>query len=331
MRSNLYAGRSGRQHTSLGNSGDPVLKTRLIKVGKLVRDPRPWRAAVPFVAGMLLASCAHTVVEHVPEAPAGSSSYTVSSDKDVAACRMALTRAKPEPRSALDLDTISLVNWNIHKRRHPDLAADMRRLSDGKDLVLVQEASLHESTINEIDATMHWSFAPGYRIGDEITGVMTLSRAEPLTRCSLAALEPLMRTPKATSISEYALRGTDETLVVVNVHAINVTLGLEAFARQFEQVAGALEAHDGPIILSGDFNTWRPKRAQIVRGMTDALGLEPVTFDVDHRTRFFGHPLDHIYVRGLSPAMAATMRVDTSDHNPMSVVLQGEWRSATAD
>ena len=93
----------------------------------------------------------------------------------------------------------------------------------------MQEASLRQETINDIDSSRHWSFAPGYTLDGEITGVMTLSRSRPLTQCSFTSLEPLLRTPKATSVTEYGLTGPELTLVVVNIHAVNFSMGTGAF------------------------------------------------------------------------------------------------------
>ena len=49
--------------------------------------------------------------------------------------------------------------------------------------------------------------------------------------------------------------------------------------------------------------------------------LTAVEFENDHRVRFLGQTLDHIYVRGLSAVDAETRPVTTSDHNPMSATL----------
>jgi endonuclease/exonuclease/phosphatase (EEP) superfamily protein YafD len=76
------------------------------------------------------------------------------------------------------------------------------------------------------------------------------------------------------------------------------------------------------LLLSGDFNTWRWRRSEILFEMAESLGLEVLDYDEDHRTRLFGQPLDHIYVRGLDVLEATTRRVDSSDHNPMSARLR---------
>ena len=289
------------------------------------------RAVSVVLASALLSGCAHSVVDRVPFLSPASASYVPSTDAEVARCAADIGRSKGHTAAAIDGGHIRVVNWNIRKRRHPDLRGDLDALAAEKDLVLIQEASLREDTIVDNDATRHWSFAPGYRIGGEITGTMTLSSVAPLTQCSLVVLEPLLRTPKTTSVTEYAMLDSSETLVVVNVHAVNLTLGLEAFRQQFEYVATILASHDGPVILSGDFNTWRQERTRIVDDLTASLGLEAVAFANDHRVRFLGQPLDHIYVRGLRAAAADTEVVRSSDHNPMSVVLSVDRLTAQGD
>ena len=239
---------------------------------------------------------------------------------EVKACR-AMLAADSHGGDKFDAGNISLLNWNVHKTRETKWREDFEALASNADLVLFQEASLREETIADIDSSRHWSFAPGYRKRGEVTGVMTLSGIKPLTQCSFVHPEPWLRTPKATSVTQYGLTGTDRTLVVVNVHAVNFSIGTGAFRKQFEQIRQVLENHEGPIILSGDFNTWRRKRVRIVDKIATSLNLKAVVFMNDHRVKAFGNRLDHIYVRGLHALDANTQVVDTSDHNPMTAVF----------
>ena len=73
--------------------------------------------------------------------------------------------------------------------------------------------------------------------------------------------------------------------------------------------------------MSGDFNTWRNRRVQIVNDVAASLELTAVAFKNDHRVRFFGNTLDHIYIRGLQALDANTEVVETSDQNPMTAVF----------
>ncbi len=270
-----------------------------------------WLSAMAVL--MQLPGCAYQAV--TPDS-AASTGYSV----DVRECRDMLG-SRSADGSELDASGISLFNWNVRKKRSSGWRKDFDTYAEGADLILFQEASIREETIAEIDASRHWSFAPGYSRRGEVTGVMTLSGARPLTQCSFVYVEPWLRTPKATGITEYGLTGTNQTLVVVNVHAVNFSFGTGAFERQFAEIRQVLENHDGPVILSGDMNTWRGKRTQIVAELADSLQLVPVDFEDDHRVRVFGSALDHIYIRGLRTLDASTEVVETSDHNPMIALL----------
>jgi len=273
--------------------------------------PFLWLPAV--VVLLQLSACAHRPV-------VTNSSTPVQFSTAVSECRDLLA-ADTVVGAELNASRIRLFNWNVRKKRAPRWREDFDVYAGDADLVLFQEASIREDTIAKIDSSLHWSFAPGYSKAGEITGVMTLSGIKPLTQCSFVHSEPWLRTPKATSITEYGLTGTDQTLVVANVHAVNFSFGTGAFENQFEEIRQVLENHDGPIILSGDFNTWRTKRTQIVQELTAALQLIAIDFENDHRVRFLGSALDHIYVRGFRALEADTEVVHTSDHNPMTAIL----------
>ena len=151
--------------------------------------------------------------------------------------------------------------------------------------------------------------------------MLTISNVAPFAQCNLSAREPWLRTDKATVITEYALDGLSETLLVVNVHAVNFTFGLGAFEAQIGAAADVIGRHRGPVIFTGDFNTWRQGRLALVSALVAENGLRPVDFERDARKRFLGKPLDHVYVRGLDVEAAVTWDTETSDHNPMGVWL----------
>jgi endonuclease/exonuclease/phosphatase family metal-dependent hydrolase len=113
-----------------------------------------------------------------------------------------------------------------------------------------------------------------------------------------------------------------ETLLVINIHGINFTFGVDELEKQFLQARAVIDAHDGPVLFSGDFNTWRGQRTKVLDEMLAELGLTALEYDVDHRKRFLGEALDHIYVRGLYSEHATTLDSKASDHNPMAVHLR---------
>jgi endonuclease/exonuclease/phosphatase (EEP) superfamily protein YafD len=210
----------------------------------------------------------------------------------------------------------SLAVWNTQKGQGDAWRIDFETLTDQHDFVLLQEFA------NTADWTnvRYWSFAPGFRTGSTPTGVATLSQRQPAVRCEFTNPEPWLRSPKATNITQYALEpGT--SLVLVNLHAINFSFGLAEFSSQISEAVAAVATHDGPLVFTGDFNTWRAGRTQVMHEMLSNLGLEAVQFTDDQRTRFLGSHLDHVYVRGLQVIDATTRPVSTSDHNPMLVKL----------
>ena len=210
----------------------------------------------------------------------------------------------------LDPSNINLLSWNIKKGQINQWRDDLLHFADGKNLVLIQEAVLGPKLTESFSETWHWSFGKGYQTAKHVTGVMTFSHSEPLTHCNLENIEPWLGTAKATSVTEYGLLGTDETLAVINIHAINFSFGVKV-----------LVAHHGPVILSGDFNTWRKRRLEIIESLAFDLDLEALSFQEDHRKTAFGFYLDHIYIRGLKVKYTETHHVKTSDHNPIIAQL----------
>ena len=276
------------------------------------------RPVITLCVSLLVASCAtpraHGPGYQLPDVAAGLSQADL--------CAESLAGTAVAGYTPLDSGEIEILNWNIQKGGNPAWMADLEAFAGEPDLLLFQEAALHTDDWNVLAPRLHTSFAPGYRTRNSLTGVMTLSTAQPLTQCNFVSREPWLRSPKATMISEYALTETDDTLLVVNVHSVNFTLGVRDFKNQIKEIQSVVARHSGPVLLSGDFNTWRGLRARIVERAAEDLGLEKLEFAVDHRKRVFGQALDHIYVRGFEVVQATTQQVRTSDHNPMSVRLR---------
>ena len=241
---------------------------------------------------------------------------------DPLTCSTQLVGNSRSAHGELDSGDIRLVNWNIQKGGDPQWTNDLVTFEGAPDLMVLQEVPITSEAWDAVTADQYHSFSPGYRTRRSLTGVMTVSAAKPLTQCNLVSVEPWIRSPKATVITEYGLTNTHQTLLVANIHAVNFTFGIHDFRQQIRQALFVLTDHEGPILLSGDFNTWHRRRSEILNEMTDRLGLEKLDYEEDHRKRFFGQPLDHIYVRGIEVLKATTHEVTSSDHSPMSVQLR---------
>jgi len=236
-------------------------------------------------------------------------------------CRSQLIGSSGSTHDELDSSDIRLVNWNIQKGGDPDWAADLEAFEENPHLMVLQEVPFNTTVWDAVADDGYQSFAPGYRTSRAITGVMTVSAAKPITQCNLVSVEPWIRSAKATVITQYGLTNTDQTLLVVNIHAVNFTFGIRDFEDQIREAISVIHDHSGPILLSGDFNTWHWRRSRVLDELTDSLNLTTLNFEDDYRKRVFGQPLDHIYVRGLDVIEATTRQVSSSDHNPMSARL----------
>lgn len=217
---------------------------------------------------------------------------------------------------------LEIISWNIQKTSNLDWQSDLASLTDSANLVFIQEAVLEADYSASISADTHREFAPGYRRGEMQTGVMTVSESSPTVTCDLSISEPWLRTPKATSISQYNLHERDENLLVINLHAVNFAFGTKSYHKQLTALDEYLEAHSGPVIFAGDLNTWSKRRLNLVDDFMTRHGLTPVTFEPDYRSKVFGKALDHIYIRGMETQFAETIKVDSSDHNPLRVRLR---------
>ncbi|MCL1038132.1 endonuclease/exonuclease/phosphatase family protein [Shewanella submarina] len=207
--------------------------------------------------------------------------------------------------------------WNIYKQQNVGWKTELTRLLDSSELVLLQEASLTtplKSFFAERPghATMVRAFT-GFEIAN---GVLDVAAVPATDICAQLTTEPLIRLPKSTLVASYPL-SNGESLLVVNLHSVNFSWGLETYTAQLKGAAKALAAHQGPVIVAGDFNTWREGRIQLVNKMMAEFGLKEVKYQLDERSQVFGFPLDHIFYRGLHLESAQAWQTQASDHNPI--------------
>jgi len=221
--------------------------------------------------------------------------------------------------------TFSLLNWNVEKAKDPSLVSEFAELARLSDLIFLQEAVPLKKTQTVIEQSLFEAFVRGYVQNEVETGVLTLARTPHLVHCQLLATEPWLRTPKATSVTLYPLADSDDTLLTVNLHAVNFSFGVTAYQGQLDKAAELIRGHEGPVIFGGDLNTWSDRRQGVLDSLADELGLIPIPFSPDHRTTQFGKPLDHLFVRGLAWQSTKTRKVSTSDHNPLLATLRREY------
>lgn len=232
----------------------------------------------------------------------------------------------------LNADGFSLLSWNTLKGQKEGWAEDFMKLSRETDILILQEAYLTGSLKAMLQQEQyHWDMTAAFEYRKIEMGVLTASRTAPNFTCSFLETEPLIRIPKGTLITRYPLSGTTLELMIANIHAINFTVKALAFNQQIDRLEGLLADHLGPLIVSGDFNTWSAGRMARVKDMAQRLDLNAVGFDEKHRSLFLGRPIDHVYYRGLEATHAATPMVSTSDHNPLSVGFKLAYATDTCN
>lgn len=223
----------------------------------------------------------------------------------------------------LSPNSISIFDWNMHKGQDKNWDVDFLRLSRATDIILLQEASLNDRLQDVLEQkNLHWNLNSAFKYRGVETGVLVASTIQPLDSCGLRQPEPIIGLPKTSLINRYQITGATEELLVVNIHGINMSLGIGAYQQQLDGLQNMVKKHDGPIIVAGDFNNWSKKRTAIMARLIENLSLHVLTFDDEVRTTFFGGPVDHILYRGLKPVTYAVHPVTSSDHNPISVTFR---------
>ena len=222
--------------------------------------------------------------------------------------------------STLDPAGFNLMNWNMLKGGRRGWRKDFTRLSRGSDVILLQEAYLSDELRNTLNsAKSNWNLATSVRYWGRESGVLTASEIAPDVICIHRFDEPLLNTPKTSLFTRFSMLPRQPYLVIVNVHAVNFTMDTASYQNYWQELEMILASHDGPLIVAGDFNTWNAERLAIMAMAARRLKLQPVRFEPDRRSRFFGQVVDHVYYRGLVPSNAVVHEVATSDHNPIKV------------
>ena len=208
--------------------------------------------------------------------------------------------------------TVKIATWNMYKGKLPGWQADIAKADPSNTIFLLQEAPFNSLLSQQLSSAQ---YAPGYISGNVQTGVVTSADISSTLVCNLSHIEPWLRTPKASLITSYPLKGRDENLLVANIHAVNFALGMKGFRDQINTIVKQLRKHNGPIVVGGDLNTWNKKRLRYVGNVLGQLGLKPVIFNKSEVKQFSGNSLDHIYYRGLDLLDSHVNKVESSDHN----------------
>ncbi|GDX08220.1 EEP domain-containing protein [Buttiauxella sp. A111] len=215
--------------------------------------------------------------------------------------------------------SLKVLVWNIFKQQRAEWLSVLQNFGKDAHLVLLQEAQTTPELVKF--ATSNYLAAdqvPAFVLPQHPSGVMTLSAAHPVYCCPLREREPILRLSKSALVTVYPLPD-GRLLMVVNIHAVNFSLGVDVYSKQLGPIGDQIGHHNGPVIMAGDFNAWsRPRMNALYRFARD-MTLREVRFTDDHRRRAFGRPLDFVFYRGLNVTEASVLVTRASDHNPLLV------------
>lgn len=225
--------------------------------------------------------------------------------------------------------TFKLLLWNIQKAEDgKKWEKDFLELLGQYDILTLQEALLNPLSLgifeNLKDYQVDMAISFNYKKQGE-TGVATLSHASPIRIQAQKSpdTEFWFKTPKTSLMSYYQIEGSSKNLLVINTHALNYDWG-SRYKKHLESIATVIQGFDGPVIWSGDFNTWSDHREDICLEVVSKLGLEQVQFKDDKRSTFmFGHIVDRVFIKGLNVVDAKVLeKIKSSDHAPISLELK---------
>jgi len=243
---------------------------------------------------------------------------------------MAFPRSQPQPGSN---SSIRVATYNIHYGYdtywHLSLEDQARTIEgSGAEVVMLQEVDTGRPTSYMIDNALWLARRLGMRevylpTMEHLTGIALLSRYPILDSETLLLPSAL----EQTGIIWAELDVDGES---INAFAIWMGLDPEERARQLDAALPFLEAHPGPAVFGGDFNS-RPDSPVYAR--IDSAGFEDpfVTLDL-------GSPptdpainptkrIDFVWLRDLAPHDAQVLDAEASDHRLVVVeaILPGRW------
>lgn len=235
-------------------------------------------------------------------------------------------------------DSIRILNWNIHKEGNLSEWKKVitRIVKDKKpDFILLQEVRLDGKVGDFIskDLKYGWEFSPNLYQGkyDAYSGVLTASHIKPkMVESALSnGTELFSKIQKTVLFTKYPIGSPSLELLVVNIHGININIDLDGFKEQIRYIAEVVMRHDGPVILAGDFNTWREARLDHLSKLVKEMELVKIDFgsNADYVETMFGNPLDHIFISKeklevIKGSQDVIVDIKSSDHSPLFVELR---------
>lgn len=271
--------------------------------------------------GLLILLAIASITYFLPETPEKLTLIDQENKLSFMVCPQLSSIKEKQSSGALN-STFSLLNWNIYKQQNPQWSTKLQEWSKQADFITLQEAK-HDQALTNFSKQQHFyhlqNIAFTYQKND--FGVNTFSRLQPLQQCGTRYSEPWIQIPKTGIASTYAIQDSQYSLLLINLHGVNFTLTSKPLKEQVAPYLQLIKKHQGPVVISGDFNTWSKARTKEIIEALISMGFEQALFSKDQRLAVFGYPLDHVFYRGLKVLKAQSMSTTASDHTPQLVTF----------
>ena len=217
-------------------------------------------------------------------------------------------------------ECFTLLTWNLQK---VDFSHHIHRpIENLLDIENVHLLSLQEAAVKHQQNrffNLPFFMAPNIETQNTFYGVVTASdyKQSAHHQCLTQSRELGWMTHKTAIITQHLL-ADGQTLTHVNIHAINFVPN-KTFKTELRLLWNNVTHTQGPLIVSGDFNTWNKTRLLTLLNATNQLNLSKVTYPDSRAIKTLNRqPLDYIFYRGLTLRDSKALSVpDISDHNPL--------------
>lgn len=223
--------------------------------------------------------------------------------------------------------SLRVVSWNLHfGEKLDDVVATLENASElqDADLLLLQE--INAEGVERIAGRLryNYTFYPTVfsRKRQSDFGIAILSKW-PLHNPELIMLPNWLPGWIENRFAVKAVTSMkDRDITVYNTH-----LDLVWMEPQGKFLAEAMTKQVGPVILGGDFNTWRPGSISYLENKLKDAGLERMTEGTGSTFEFnsLKFTLDHIFsMEGLNSSAETYRQTNASDHFPVWVEIELE-------
>lgn len=220
--------------------------------------------------------------------------------------------------------TMHVVTWNLHFGENLDkIIATLENTKElqESDLLLLQE--INAEGVDRIASELHYNYIyyptvfSRRRQGEY--GIAILSKW-PLTDPERILLPNWLPSWVENRFAEKAVAIVNgKNITVYNTH-----LDLAWMEPQGKFLTSEMDKQDSPIILGGDFNTWRPWSITYLEDLMKGVGLLRLTKESGYTFEVSGlkFTLDHIFSEELDYTSGVYRQTNASDHYPVWVEIK---------